>query len=259
MFVLDTQFFSKRVSYHSILNILIITFIWTLKSQFQDFENFLVTNIMNQIELQNLSNEINFCNRFELKKPGSQISQSHQQQYTHQTSKIVNLPTPHVPVVLMSTSLIGNDLDGEEIMNCGLLKTASTQHQENGLKHELNTSNDSNANLNSENSSENLVDESLSANKSTSSCNSASVKKQPPPLMKKPEKSEEIMRKLGRSPPTDLIISSQITCSSSTSSTSTVSSLSSTSNNSPVGSTNGASTKTSNLSMRLTNSKATDV
>ena len=75
------------------------------------------------------------------------------------------------------------------------------------------------------------------------------VRKQPPPIMKKPEKSQEIMRKLGRSP------DQQQQNKSLSSSSSTISSLPSmeTQNHSP------ANSDTSKLSIRLSNSKATDV
>ena len=176
----------------------------------------------------------------------------------HQTGKIVNLPTPHVPVVLMSTNLLCNDIDDDDDDEDDDDDTNNSEDCLTSCKTPQ-KSNDSNNIINSTNSggsSDNLIDDTSKISNSN-----GSSKKQPPPLMKKPEKSDEILRKLGRSPPTDLMINPNQppiqSCSSSTSSTSTVSSLSSTSNNSPIGSTTN-SNKT-NLSMRLTNSKATDV
>ena len=118
-------------------------------------------------------------------------------------------------------------------------------------------------------------------------------KKKPPPLMKKPEKSEEIMRKLGKSPPqvmpNDTSVNMLINSTSSISANSTISSLSSSTQSNPILATanlnimaeevcknnlehqeslngglsptsnGGCTSSKSNLSVRLSNSKATDV
>ncbi|CAF0854141.1 unnamed protein product, partial [Brachionus calyciflorus] len=74
------------------------------------------------------------------------------------------------------------------------------------------------------------------------------IKKQPPPLMKKPEISDEILKKLGRSPTNGEIDRSE--CSSPTGSVF--------SNGNSTPNQNNTNQK-SNLSVRLSNSKATDV
>jgi hypothetical protein len=82
------------------------------------------------------------------------------------------------------------------------------------------------------------------------------IKKKPPPIMQKPEKSDEILRKLGRSPPTDQNqIGSNSVQQAPNSFSSNISSMSSssTTNNSSNGSIKA------NMSVRLSNSKATDV
>lgn len=81
------------------------------------------------------------------------------------------------------------------------------------------------------------------------------VKKQPPPLMKKPEKSEEIMRKLGKSPVGETNGAGQLE--SSASPTSSISSSNSSSLS--IVSNANSNNKTSNLSARFSNSRATDV
>ena len=89
------------------------------------------------------------------------------------------------------------------------------------------------------------------------------IKKKPPPIMQKPEKSDEILRKLGRSPPTDpnqVPTTNSVQPMSNCIPSSNSSNFSSTSSSTPTNtnsSLNG-SVKT-NMSVRLSNSKATDV
>ncbi len=176
-------------------------------------------------------------------------------------SKIVTLPCPHLPVVSSTATCLPienrNESDLEKENFSTLERTKIITRPPRAASSSAETPNLVELTINSE---------SKTGEDSTTQLkqNQASVKKQPPPLMKKPEKSDEIMRKLGKSPPNELQINT-ISASSSTSSSnaSTISSsvsLSSsssqiTSNNSPTLN-NGNKSK---LSIRLSNSKATDV
>ncbi len=110
--------------------------------------------------------------------------------------------------------------------------------------------------LNMDNSEKQTTDE----NSFQSACNTLK-KNPPPPVMKKPEKSQEIMRKLGRSPPVVLDQQQNVSSNKSlSSSSSTISSLPSTdAANGAGGSPINSDSSKVNLSIRLSNSKATDV
>ena len=102
------------------------------------------------------------------------------------------------------------------------------------------------------NGDENLIKISNEVVNSTSSPVLVKIKKQPPPIMKKPEKSEELLRKLGRSPTT---IEANKSLSSNTTN-GNISSSPSINGNTAV---NSPIPNKTNLSIRLSNSKATDV
>ena len=83
------------------------------------------------------------------------------------------------------------------------------------------------------------------------------IKKKPPPIMQKPEKSDEILRKLGRSPPTDQVGPNSVQQAPNSLPSSNFSSMSSSSTTNNSSSSNGSIK--ANMSVRLSNSKATDV
>ena len=184
-----------------------------------------------------------------------------------QKSKIVTLPCPHLPVVSSTaTSLVienRNEADLEK-ENCSTLeRTRIITRPPRAANSSAEPTNLIELAINNENK----MGEDVSTpetNKQNKMLNSASGKKQPPPLMKKPEKSDEILRKLGKSPPNELQINT-ISASSSTSSSnaSTISSsVSLSSSSSQIASNNSPTLNSgnkSNLSIRLSNSKATDV
>jgi hypothetical protein len=183
-----------------------------------------------------------------------------------QKSKIVTLPCPHLPVVSSTaTSLVienRNEADLEK-ENCSTLeRTRIITRPPRAASSSAEPTNLIELAINNENKMG--EDVSTPQTKQTQMLNSASGKKQPPPLMKKPEKSDEILRKLGKSPPNELQINT-ISASSSTSSSnaSTISSsVSLSSSSSQIASNNSPtlnSVNKSNLSIRLSNSKATDV
>jgi hypothetical protein len=176
--------------------------------------------------------------------------------YKQHTSKIVTLPCPRMPVIL--NNLL--DLQAEqETLGENFLTTTTTIERTKIITRAPKISPREAAIVDNNNKEQQSV-ESLSSTlpsiqESDLGNKIAPLKKKPPPIMQKPEKSEDLLRKLGRSPP---FTSDTNSSSTATTTNTTTTSAATSSNNIATLNSNGVANK-SNLSIRLSNSKATDV